>query len=243
MKKSISVIIPIYNESDNIESLAQEIMQALSAEIYEYEIVFVDDGSQDETLLCLQKLAMQFPVIRFVSHQTNYGQSAGLISGVKAARYPWIVTLDGDGQNDPADIPLLWESLDDHSHKKQFPIVIFGNRKQRNDSLIRKLSSRIGNGVRQWLLKDNCSDTGCSLKLFPRDVFLEIPHFNHLHRFLPALFQQAGFQIVNVPVNHRPRLHGVSKYGVSNRLWTGILDLLGVMWLKHRACYPKTKPI
>lgn len=242
MKKSLSVVIPIYNESDNIESLAQEIIQTLSAGQYEYEIIFVDDGSQDNTLQRLQELAAQQPVVKIVSHKTNYGQSAGLISGGKAAQYPWIVTLDGDGQNDPNDIPLLWEALEKQT-KNQNPSVIFGNRKQRNDSFMRKLSSRIGNGVRQALLKDNCNDTGCSLKLFPREIFLQIPRFNHLHRFLPALFQQAGFQIVNVPVNHRPRLHGVSKYGVSNRLWTGILDLLGVMWLKRRACYPETKSI
>lgn len=235
---SLSVVIPVYNEADNVETLFQEIMDSLAKTAHTYEIVFVDDGSQDRTLERLQELKKLHPEhLIVVAHRKNFGQSAGLISGAKAARNSWIVTLDGDGQNDPADIALLFNEL----QKAKKNTVIFGNRRQRNDSTIRKLSSRIGNGVRQWLLKDNCSDTGCSLKLFPRDVFLELPRFDHMHRFLPALFKRAGFEIINVPVNHRPRLHGVSKYGIKNRLWTGIVDLTGVLWLLHRPCQPEVK--
>ncbi len=233
---ALSVIIPVYNESGNVGKLSQEIIQALPLENYQYEIIFVDDGSQDDTPKRLQGLANTNPNIRFVAHKKNYGQSAGLISGAKAAKYPWIITLDGDGQNDPADIPLLFEQLS----KAQKPSVVLGNRKKRNDDFIRRLSSRFGNSIRQILLKDNCPDTGCSLKLFPREAFLELPRFNHLHRFLPALFERAGFFVINVPVNHRPRVHGVSKYGVSNRLWAGISDILGVMWLIRRPCQPET---
>lgn len=237
MKHSLSIVIPVYNESDNIEALSLEIMQALPSEQYQYEIIFVDDGSQDDTPQRLKALSQKYDAVKVVSHEKNYGQSAGLISGGKAAQYPWIITLDGDGQNDPADIPLLFNKLNNTSN----PCVVLGNRKKRNDDWVRKLSSRIGNSVRQHFLKDDCPDTGCSLKLFPRDAFLELPRFNHLHRFLPALFQRAGFSVINVPVNHRERLHGVSKYGVSNRLWTGIVDMLGVMWLIRRPCHPKTK--
>lgn len=236
MKYSLSVVIPVYNESGNVETLTQEIIDTLSAQ-YAYEIIFVDDGSQDDTPECLNTLAKKNSCMKIVTHAKNYGQSAGLISGAKAAQYPWIVTLDGDGQNDPADIPKLFEALKNSSSSS----VIFGNRQKRNDNWLRKISSRVGNNIRQWLLKDNCPDTGCSLKLFAREAFLELPRFNHLHRFLPALFQRAGFQVINVPVSHRSRLYGISKYGVKNRLWTGIVDILGVMWLCRRPCHPKTK--
>lgn len=237
MKYSLSVVIPVYNESDNVETLTQEIIQALPLEHYQYEIIFVDDGSKDDTPKRLKELAKKHPAVKIVTHRKNYGQSAGLISGVKTAQHPWIITIDGDGQNDPMDIPLLFNTL----QKDQKPSVILGNRKKRNDSLVRKLSSRIANNFRQMLLKDHCPDTGCSLKLLPRDAFLELPRFNHLHRYLPALFQRAGFSIINVPVNHRPRVHGVSKYGVKNRLWTGLIDIMGVMWLIRRPCQPESK--
>lgn len=239
MKYSFSIVIPVYNESKNVETLSAEIIQAIPLTQYQYEIIFVNDGSSDDTTHYLEKLSQQYSHIQVVSHRKNYGQSAGLVSGVKTAIYPWIITLDGDGQNDPNDILSLFNKLEHtHTHK---PCVVFGNRRKRNDNWIRKYSSRIGNNVRRTLLKDNCPDTGCSLKLFPRDAFLALPHFNHLHRFLPALFKRAGFSLINVPVNHRPRVHGVSKYGVGNRLWVGISDLLGVMWLIRRPCHPEIK--
>lgn len=229
----LSIVIPVYNEVDNITDLYQEIVAALPAARFLYEVIFVDDGSTDGTIEHLRRLEKIHSNLHAVYHKQNYGQSAALLSGAKAARYSMLVTLDGDGQNDPADIPHLFEQLQDSR------TVVLGNRKIRDDSSLRKLTSRIGNGIRRGLLRDECPDTGCSLKLFPRDAFLALPHFNHLHRFLPALFKRAGFKLVNIPVNHRPRWHGVSKYGVMNRLFVGIHDLIGVRWLLKRPCAPE----
>ncbi len=229
----LSVIIPVYNEVDNVAHLYEEIVQALPAEQFVFEVIFVDDGSTDGTVKRLEALAKENAALRLVCHKHNYGQSAGLVSGAKAAQYPILVTLDGDGQNDPKDIPHLLNYLSNNK------TVVLGNRKKRDDNYLRKVSSVIGNKVRQFLLNDQCPDTGCSLKLFPRDGFLNLPHFNHLHRFLPALFKRAGYKLVNVPVNHRPRWHGVSKYGVMNRLFVGIHDLIGVRWLLKRPCAPE----
>lgn len=229
----LSIVIPVYNEVDNVESLYKEIVAALSPEQFVFEVIFVDDGSTDGTTKRLQTLAKKEPLLRHICHKNNYGQSAALISGARMAQYPLIVTLDGDGQNDPADIPRLFNYLYDEK------TIVLGNRKKRDDNYLRKISSRVGNNVRQLFLKDQCPDTGCSLKLFPREAFLNLPHFNHLHRFLPALFKRAGYALINVPVNHRSRWHGVSKYGVMNRLFVGIHDLIGVHWLLKRPCAPE----
>jgi len=230
---NLSVIIPVYNEEDNVEQLFREIVQTLSEEPRLFEIVFIDDGSTDDTVMRLRELAAQDARLRVVCHQRNYGQSIALISGARAAKYETLVTMDGDGQNDPADIPHLCGLMRNNQ------TVVLGNRRKRNDNLIRRISSRVGNGIRRRLLADECSDTNCSLKIFPRDAFLRLPHFNHLHRFLPALFMRDGLTLINVPVNHRPRLHGVSKYGVMNRLFVGIHDLIGVRWLMKRPCLPE----
>ncbi|MFC3907848.1 glycosyltransferase family 2 protein [Legionella dresdenensis] len=229
----LSVIIPVYNEVDNVENLYLEIVAALPENQFIFEVIFIDDGSKDGTREKLLALSACHSNLRVLCHKQNYGQSAGLISGAKAARYPVLVTLDGDGQNDPADISLLF------NHFSNEKVVVLGNRTKRDDNWLRKFSSRTGNTVRQLFLKDDCPDTGCSLKLFPRDAFLSLPHFNHLHRFLPALFKRAGYQLVNVPVNHRPRWFGQSKYGVMNRLFVGIHDLIGVRWLLKRRCAPE----
>ncbi|WP_035917846.1 glycosyltransferase family 2 protein [Legionella fairfieldensis] len=229
----LSLIIPVYNEVDNVEALYREIVTALPLERFIYEVIFVDDGSTDGTIERLQKLSQAKTNLKVICHKRNFGQSAALLSGAKAAQYSFLVTLDGDGQNDPADIPRLVEQLQD------FRTVVLGNRRKRDDNYLRKLSSRVGNGIRRFFLKDECPDTGCSLKLFPRTAFLELPHFNHIHRFLPALFKRAGFKLINLPVNHRPRQHGISKYGVMNRLFVGIYDLIGVRWLLKRPCSPE----
>ncbi|MEE9451678.1 MAG: glycosyltransferase family 2 protein [Gammaproteobacteria bacterium] len=229
--KQVSIVIPIYNEVDNIAPLFSEISAVLEDE-YGYEVLFVDDGSDDGSQEKLDQLAKQHSQIRVIKHPQNRGQSNAIISGVKAARYLWTVTLDGDGQNDPADIPRLISTLNQH----QQPAVVVGHRHKRNDPWLKRVSSKIANKVRRSLLHDDCPDTSCSLKLFPRDEFLKLPHFNHLHRFLPALFKRAGLNIINTPVNHRPRTRGKSKYGVNNRLWVGIYDLLGVRWLLKRPC-------
>ena len=226
--KELSIIVPVYNEVDNIEALFYEIQTALPADSFVFEALFVDDGSTDLTVSRLQQLAAKEPNLRVLCHKKNYGQSAALCTGARAARYPIIVTMDGDGQNDPKDIPALINEM------VNAQTVVLGNRKKRDDHLLRKLSSRIGNRVRRQILKDNCPDTGCSLKVFSREAFLSLPYFNHMHRFLPTLFAHAGLNIINKPVNHRARMHGVSKYGVMNRLFVGIHDLIGVRWLLKR---------
>ena len=228
----LSVVIPMFNEAENAATLLEEIQQALEGRL-DYEIVVVSDGSQDATEEILTGLQARMPRLNVVIHSHQAGQSAAIVSGVKYAHAPWIATLDGDGQNDPADIPALF----DHALTADAagePLLIAGNRRERNDSSLRRLSSRIANGIRQSMLKDGCADTGCGLKVFPRDTFMALPHFDHMHRFLPALFQRQHVGVVNVPVNHRPRLGGTSKYGVWNRLWVGIVDLFGVFWLQRR---------
>lgn len=228
----LSVVIPMFNEAENVSSLLEEINEALEGRL-DYEIVVVDDGSEDDTQKILTSLQAQMPRLNVVIHRNKAGQSAAIVSGVRMSRSPWIATLDGDGQNDPADIPALFENTTGVDAAAE-PLLIAGYRRKRNDNQLRRLSSRVANGIRQSLLKDGCSDTGCGLKIFPRDAFMALPHFDHMHRFLPALFRREHVTVINVPVNHRPRLGGQSKYGVWNRLWVGIVDLFGVLWLQRR---------
>jgi dolichol-phosphate mannosyltransferase len=221
--------------------LLDEIGRAIHPGV-QYEIIVVDDGSTDATADTLSKLCAGNPRLRVLRHRSNRGQSAALLTGVAAARSPWVVTLDGDGQNDPQDIGRLLAVCDEEGFLKPDRLIT-GLRRQRNDSFIRRSSSRIANAVRSRLLRDDCPDTGCGLKLFPRDVFLKLPHFDHMHRFLPALFRSHGCRVIAVDVNHRPRLRGVSKYGVFNRLWVGIVDLIGVMWLQRRSCQAEAREV
>lgn len=228
-----SVVIPCYNECDNVRSLLDEVRAACGARAG-YEIVVVDDHSTDGTLDRLREAKDAMPgLLRVVAHSVNRGQSAALCSGIDAARGEWIVTLDGDGQNDPADIPKLLARVLSGPVPESGTIVC-GYRKQRRDNWVRRLSSRIANGVRAYALGDATPDTGCGLKIVGRAVFMQLPRFDHMHRFLPALVQRAGGSSVSVEVHHRPRLHGHSKYGIGNRLWVGITDLFGVMWLIKR---------
>lgn len=213
--------------------LAREIHAALDGR-FAFETIFVDDGSTDGTARAVVAARLQgMPEVRLVRHQVRSGQSAAVATGVRAARARWIATLDGDGQNDPADIPKLLEAVA-QSDSPGLRLVM-GNRTTRRDTWLRRLSSRVANGVRGGLLKDGTPDTGCGIKVFDRDVFLDMPRFNHMHRFMPALFQREGYQVISVPVNHRERTRGRSKYGLHNRLWVGIVDLFGVMWLIRRA--------
>ncbi|MGH8314411.1 MAG: glycosyltransferase, partial [Steroidobacterales bacterium] len=170
--------------------------------------------------------------LRILRHSMRRGQSAAVWTGVQAARGPWIATLDGDGQNDPADIAALIAARDDPANRGV--LIFMGNRVTRRDTWLRRLSSRIANAVRSALLDDGTPDTGCGIKLLHRDTCLSLPMFDHMHRFLPALYQRAGSRVISVPVNHRPRTRGHSKYGMWNRLWVGIVDIFGVMWLKRR---------
>jgi len=224
--------VPVCNEDENVAPLAREIHAALTPG-YRFETIFVDDGSDDGTgaaVIAARESGM--PEIRLLRHAKRSGQSAAVATGVLHARAPWIATLDGDGQNDPADIPKLLAALDGATPNLK---LVMGNRTTRRDTWLRRLSSRIANGVRAGLLGDGTPDTGCGIKVFDRHVFLDLPRFNHMHRFMPALFQREGYAVISVPVNHRSRTRGKSKYGLHNRLWIGIVDLFGMIWLIRRA--------
>lgn len=235
--EQLSVVIPMYNEADNVESLVREVHSALTQHP-DFEILVVDDGSTDNTFPKLTQLAKIIPQLHPVQHKHNFGQSIGLITGIKRAKKPWIVTLDGDGQNDPADIPKLIQ-VAESSKTINAKLLLAGHRVNRKDSSWKKFGSRFANKIRRWFLHDDCPDTGCGTKMFSREAFLSLPHFNHMHRYLPALFKRINGQIVNVPVNHRPRICGKSKYGNWGRLKVGVIDLLGVAWLIRRTKLPE----
>jgi dolichol-phosphate mannosyltransferase len=229
----VSVVIPVCNEQDNVLPLAREIHSALGGRC-RHETIFVDDGSTDGTAAAVRAARLDgMPQIRLIRHAVRSGQSAAVATGVRAARAPWIATLDGDGQNDPADIPKLLDRASEANSSRLR--LVMGNRTTRRDTWLRRMSSRVANGVRGRLLRDGTPDTGCGIKVFDRAVFLDMPRFDHMHRFMPALFQREGYEVVSVPVNHRERTRGKSKYGLHNRLWVGIVDLVGVMWLIRRA--------
>src|SRR5947207_13076872 len=231
----VSVVIPVKNEAGNIAPLVAEIAAALDG-LVDYEIVYVDDGSTDPTAAEIRDLQDSIPRLRLMRHARSCGQSAAIRSGVKAARGLWIATLDGDGQNDPADIPALWRIAQDAPAVPS--LLIAGQRTRRQDSWSKRRASRIANAVRRRLLHDDTPDTGCGLKLFRRALFLDLPYFDHMHRFLPALVLREGGIVRSVPVNHRPRQRGISNYGVLDRLGVGITDLLGVLSLRRRATRP-----
>lgn len=230
---SISIVIPVFNEADNIGVLVSEIL-GVAASFPLREIVVVDDASVDGTTAVLDKIKKSEVRLRVVTHTERRGQSTAIHSGIQAARGDLIVTMDGDGQNDPADIIKLYEE-----YKKHAPAtMVAGQRLKRQDNRLRLLSSRVANAVRSWILNDGVRDTGCGLKLFRRADYLALPFFNHQHRFLPALMKVTGIIVMLVDVGHRPRLRGVSKYGVMNRLGVGIVDLFGVRWLMARTRPP-----
>lgn len=238
----ISIVIPVRNEADNIIPLIEEIVDAMNG-AEAYEIIVVDDGSNDQTGQVLSQALRRVNALRVIQHEKSCGQSTAIYTGVKAARYPCIATLDGDGQNDPADIPQLYGLLM-RSRKTSVSLwMVAGWRNKRHDSAWKLFSSKFANTVRSGLLGDNTPDTGCGLKVFLRDKFLDLPYFDHMHRFLPALIIRAGGQVISEPVNHRARSTGYSKYGTLDRLWAGITDLLGVIWLKKRAKLPMAKEL
>ena len=228
----LSVVIPIFNERDNVTSLVEEIHTALVG-VCDFEVIFIDDASTDDSSAILTELKGSFPLIRTVTHNKRSGQSAGLRTGVLAAKGSLIVTLDGDGQNDPADIPKLLErhkSLSDSEF-----LMVTGHRVNRKDTGAKRKASKAANAIRRILLKDNNPDTGCSLKLYDRALFLRLPYFDHMHRFLPALAKRENCRVEVVPVNHRHRAYGQSKYANIDRLLVGIPDLIAVMWLIKRS--------
>ncbi len=228
----ISIVIPVYNEAENIINLVLSINNVMQHCQEKYEIIVVDDASCDTTLSVLCDLQKKFSCLRVMHHKFNCGQSTGLYTGIYAADGTIIVTLDGDGQNDPENIPAMIQNF--KRNQKDHVDMIAGYRKKRNDNALRRFSSRIANNIRSSLLKDNTPDTGCGLKIFYRSTFLSLPFFDHMHRFLPALVQRHGGKVISMEVNHLPRRYGESKYGVWNRLWVGIVDLAGVMWLNRR---------
>ena len=230
----LSIVIPLCDEAENVESLCRELDACLAGQVT-HELVFVDDGSSDGTYEALLRMRAEIPGIRVLRHACNAGQSAALLTGVRSARAEWVATLDGDGQNDPADVLKLFRLASIDADPAGLYI---GHRVARHDDWVRILSSRVANGVRSRLLGDRVPDTGCGIKLFRRKVFLSLPYFDHMHRFLPALMRREGLQVVSVPVSHRHRRAGRSKYGIGNRLWAGIVDMAGVIWLKRRRRRP-----
>ena len=227
---AVAVVVPVRNEAANIASLLGEIAAALEGQ-WRYEVVYVNDGSNDATATELKRLTAQYPALRWVTHQKSCGQSAAVRSGVVAARAPIIVTIDGDGQNNPAFIPALIRALEAGVPRIG---LIAGQRVGRKASGFKKFQSRVANTVRSTVLRDGTRDTGCGLKAIRRDLYLQLPYFDALHRFMPALVRREGCEIGYVDVVDRPRAHGVSNYGFFDRLWIGILDLAGVWWLIRR---------
>lgn len=240
MQPILSVVVPVRNEAENIEPLIEEIHGALNGR-YPFEIIYVDDGSTDSTPDRLRAAQKRFAMLRVFRHRESCGQSTAIWTGAHAARGRWIVTLDGDGQNDPADIPALADialASDADSGGKESIALVTGIRRKRRDTLTKRLASRAANRIRRALLKDVVADTGCGLKVMRRDAFLRLPFFNHMHRYFAALLIRDGGSVRCVDVNHRPRQHGVSNYGFFDRLWVGITDLFGVAWLIKRMTHP-----
>ncbi len=227
----LSVVVPVFNEQDNVAPLINEITAALRG-VADFEIVYVDDHSRDATPEALKKLKAEVPELRVLRHVAQSGQSTAVRTGIKAARGEWIATLDGDGQNDPADIPKL---LAARAAAAPDTKLFAGWRVNRQDSGSKRWASKWANAIRARMLRDDTPDTGCGIKLFEREAFLDLPYFDHMHRYLPALMQRAGWKTVSVPVNHRHRATGVSKYNNLNRALVGISDLRGVAWLIRRS--------
>jgi dolichol-phosphate mannosyltransferase len=236
---ALSVVVPVHNEADNLEPLILEIQAALDG-VVSYEIIYINDYSRDGTPEKLVQLNRKIDVLRVLTHQKQSGQSAAVRSGVMAAGAPLVATLDGDGQNNPADIPNLLTAYREQSGSNP-KLMICGHRAKRQDSFTKRISSKIANSIRASLLGDSTPDTGCGLKIFRVQDFLDLPNFDHMHRFLPALMIRSGGQVVSVEVSHRPRERGKSKYGTMDRLWVGITDLIGVMWLKRRQINPEVE--
>ncbi len=228
----LSLIVPVYNEQDNLPVLAEEIARALAPTGVAYEVLFVDDGSTDGSPAVLAHLAAADERLRVLRLARNSGQSAALTAGFRHARGELAATLDADLQNDPADIPRLLAALDGVD-------VVCGVRARRRDNWVRRVSSRIANAVRNWATDESITDVGCTLRVYRTAYLTHLPMFTGMHRFLPTLLRMSGARIREVPVHHRPRLHGQPKYGIHNRLWRGMVDLLAVRWMQRRWIDPR----
>lgn len=231
----VSIIIPVLNEGDNIRFLASDISTVMNDSGWSWECLWIDDCSTDNTREELKKIGADFKFHSYLFHRSNYGQSAALLTGFRHAKGKTFVTLDGDGQNDPANIPVLIRTLQENNAD-----LVNGWRLKRQDNFVRRLSSRIANGYRNLLTGENVRDVGCALRAFRRDCVEEIVPFKGIHRFLPTLIKLSGHdKIIEIPVNHRPRHAGKTKYGISNRIWVGILDIFAVCWMQKRLVFPK----
>ncbi|MCP4668503.1 MAG: glycosyltransferase family 2 protein [Deltaproteobacteria bacterium] len=226
----LSIVIPLKDESDNIGHLADELTGVLERHPWSWECIWVDDGSTDDTLSILKGLVQKDPRHRYISFEKNAGQSAAFYAGFEAARGATLATIDGDGQNDPAGIPSLVEMVESGECD-----MANGYRARRQDTLVRKLSSRIANAFRNWVTGKTVRDVGCSTRVFRRECIESLPPFKGMHRFLPTLVGIRGFRLAEAPVEHRPRVYGKTKYSINNRLWVGLMDTFGVLWLRKRA--------
>ncbi|MBZ0090232.1 MAG: glycosyltransferase family 2 protein [Thermoanaerobaculia bacterium] len=224
----LSIVVPLYNEEENLPALDAEIHAALAPLAIAYEVLYVDDGSTDGSLAVLHRLAAADPRLRILRHRQNAGQSAGLASGFRAARGEIVATLDADLQNDPADLPRLLAKLDEGFD------VVSGVRQNRQDTWVRRASSRIANAVRNWATDEAITDVGCSLKAYRARYLAHLPMFGGMHRFLPTLVRWNGARVAEIPVSHRPRRFGVAKYGIGNRLFRALADLFAVRWMRTR---------
>ena len=229
MSPDLSVVFPVYNEEENVPILLREIRAAVDGKGWTYEIVAVDDGSSDHSLEVLRDAKREYPSLRVLAFEKNSGQTAALDAAWRAARGRLVVSLDADLQNDPADIPRMIEQLE-----KSGADMVIGVRVNRQDTWSRKMQSRIGNGVRNWITGDRITDTGCSLKLVKREAIDRVRLFTGMHRFLPTLVRYAGYKVIEMPVNHRARQFGVSKYGAMNRAFRGLADCFAVRWMGKR---------
>jgi len=232
----ISVVVPVYNEAENVGDLAREIARALDGR--SFEMIFVDDASRDQTRGRLLEAKAQMPQLRVLGHRANAGQSRAIRTGVRAARAPLVATLDGDGQNDPKDLPRLIAQITRPDAPADLALVQ-GRRKKRQDNFGKRISSRVANYVRKRMLNDSAEDSGCGIKVFKREAYLDLPYFDHIHRYTPALMLAEGFAVEYADVGHRPRQHGKSKYTNFGRLIAALWDLLGVIWLKARRRNPR----
>ena len=229
----ISVVIPVYNEEENLEPLLEELFPVLAEIGSAFEVICVDDASTDGSLAVLQKLLARYSELKIVRHRLNCGESAAEASGFANARGDWIVTIDADQQNDPADIPALLAAAVKAD-------AVCGVRQKREDDWIKRISSKIANGFRNWVTKDVVADAGCTFRALRREALREVPVFNGMHRFLPTLLRLKGFEVVEIPVNHRPRTRGVSKYGIGNRMFRGLVDCFAILWFRKR-CFPSQR--
>lgn len=229
----LSVVIPIYNEEDNIEPLLEELFPVLYQTGLGFEVICVDDASIDNSFTVLQNLKEKYSELRVIRHLLNCGESAGEATGFANARGDWIVTMDADQQNDPADIPALLEA-------SRTADAVCGIRQKREDDWVKRISSRIANGFRNWITKDVVADAGCTFRIIRKEALREVPVFNGMHRFLPTLLRLQGFEVVEIPVNHRPRTRGESKYGIGNRMFRGLIDCFAILWFRKR-CFPANR--